>query len=116
MWEPQVASFARWYRAIRVDARGWGRSERLYGPWSPVDDLLGALAALGLDRAVLVGASMGGRTAIDVALASPSVVSALVLVGATVGGFDAWGDELPQMWDEQEAALALGDRGRAHQL
>ena len=116
MWEPQMASFARRYRAIRVDARGWGRSEPPHGPRSPVDDLLGSLAALGLDRAALVGASMGGRTAIDVALASPSVVSALVLVGATVGGFDAWGDELPQMWEEQEAALALGDRGRAHQL
>jgi pimeloyl-ACP methyl ester carboxylesterase len=116
MWEPQTASFAWRYRAIRIDARGWGRSDRPDAPWSPVDDLLRALAALGVDRAALIGASMGGRTALDAALARPEMVAALVLVVATVGGFDQWGAELRAMWEEQESALDRGDRDRALEL
>jgi 3-oxoadipate enol-lactonase len=111
-----MASFAPRYRAIRIDARGWGRSDRPHAPWSPVDDLLRALAALGIDRAALIGASMGGRTAHRRGLG----VSRRRLRPRPGRGhgrrLPCLGDELPRMWEEQGAALALGDRDRAHQL
>lgn len=75
---------ARW---VSFDARGFGESthEPQHG-WSAVDDALAVLDAHGLDRAVLVGSSLGGRTALDLALAHPDRVSGLVLIGPAVSG------------------------------
>ncbi|HXO19502.1 MAG TPA: alpha/beta fold hydrolase, partial [Thermoanaerobaculia bacterium] len=87
-WDGQFPVFARKYRAIRYDRRGYGRTESGAEPYSDVDDLLAVFDALKVDRAVLVGASSGGGLAVDFTLAHPDRVSALVLVGAVVGGLD----------------------------
>jgi len=72
------------YRLIALDQRGHGDSE-----WSPdgdysrqafVDDVEGFRNALGLDRFILVGHSMGGLNAVSYTAAHPSQVRALVLV------------------------------------
>src|SRR5688572_18738504 len=55
------------YRVIRFDARGFGRSQTDDVEYRPHDDVVAVLDALGIDRAVLVGNSQGGRTAIDAA-------------------------------------------------
>ena len=74
-------------RCISFDARGYGRTTYFAEPgWSPVGDALAVLAAYDASRAVVVAASMGGRAAIDLALASPESVAALVLVAPAISG------------------------------
>jgi pimeloyl-ACP methyl ester carboxylesterase len=74
-------------RCIAFDARGYG--ETTYEPedgWAPTDDGLAVLDAYGVDSAVVVACSMGGRTALDLALLHPDRVRALVLIGSAVSG------------------------------
>ena len=66
MWEDQFAVFARHYRVIRYDMRGFGRSALpTEGPFRAVDDLYALLDALGVSRTFVLGLSMGGGVAID---------------------------------------------------
>ena len=62
----------------------------------------------GFERAALVGVSLGGRVALEVALTQPQRVSALVLVGSGLPGHD-WSDEMKASWEEEEAAFNKGD-------
>ncbi|MEQ1571957.1 MAG: alpha/beta hydrolase [Myxococcota bacterium] len=84
MWSLQDP--ARWGRMVTWDRRGFGRSRAGPAPWSPVADAVAVVDALGIERAVWMGCSMGGRLAIEVALAHPERVSALVLVAPAVSG------------------------------
>jgi 3-oxoadipate enol-lactonase len=107
-WERQLETFSRRYRAIAFDTRGYGSSPAPEEPYRLHDDLLGVLDALGLERAALVGNSIGGKTAIDATLARPDRVSALVAVGAAMSGFPfrAYSDE---QGERAEAAWEAGD-------
>jgi pimeloyl-ACP methyl ester carboxylesterase len=73
------------YRTIAYDARGHGRSTaapdpKIYGYERLAHDLEAVLDALGLERAVLAGASMGAHTAVRFALSHPERVAALGLI------------------------------------
>jgi len=59
MWNPQVRLLTRSFRLIRYDARGHGRSTTPRGAFSTVEDLRLLLDHLGIERASLVGISMG---------------------------------------------------------
>jgi pimeloyl-ACP methyl ester carboxylesterase len=74
-------------RCIAFDARGYGETtyEQEDG-WSRVDDALAVLDAYAVESAVVVACSMGGRTALDLALLHPERVRALVLIGTAVSG------------------------------
>jgi pimeloyl-ACP methyl ester carboxylesterase len=85
-WDDQMPAFARLFRTVRYDRRGYGRSESNREPYSHLDDLAAFLDALKIDRAVLVGCDNGARLALDYALAHPDRVSALVLSGPVVSG------------------------------
>lgn len=85
-WDHQFDLFAKSFRTIRYDRRGFGRSEPPKGPYSDVDDLQAVFESLKIGRAVLVGCSNGSRLAVDYALAHPDRVEALVLVGPVVSG------------------------------
>jgi 3-oxoadipate enol-lactonase len=87
VWDEQFARFARHFAVIRYDRRGYGRSSKPLAPYSSLDDLIALFDALKLDRAAVCGMSAGGGLAIDFTLAHPERVTALVLVGAVVGGF-----------------------------
>ncbi len=63
---------------------GWGDANP-YGTDANIRQALGLLDALGVRQVVLVGNSAGGRTAVDIALAHPGRVAALVLVSPAVG-------------------------------
>lgn len=86
MWDHQFDEFAKHYRVIRYDARGFGRSGAIAGAFSTADDLRALLAQLGVKQAHVVGLSMGGRYAVDFALRYPETVSSLVLVDSGLGG------------------------------
>ncbi len=75
------------HRCLSYDARGYGRTT--YEPedgWSLAGDALAVLDAYDVGSAVVVGCSMGGRTALDLALAHPERVQRLVLIGTAVTG------------------------------
>ncbi len=115
MWDAQVDAFSRFYRTIRYDLRGFGRSPIVEGPYSHHADLRALLDALEVDRASLVGCSMGGATVIDFALENPERVEALVLVGSAVGGFE-FDEGPPEEWDGLVAADEAGDLERVSEL
>jgi len=87
LWDRQFGSFAREYRTVRYDARGFGRSDRPDAPFSTHEDLRAVLDGLGITRAALVGISGGGLTAIDFAIAYPERVRALVLINPGLSGY-----------------------------
>jgi pimeloyl-ACP methyl ester carboxylesterase len=115
MWEGQIAAFAERYRVVRYDLRGFGKSEMVEGPFSHHEDLRGLLDALGVERAHLVGCSMGGGAVLDFALEYPERIGNLVLVGSAIGGFRPdFGP--PKEWDELVAADEAGDLERISEL
>ena len=75
-------------RAVRYDARAWGRSTTEDVAYSNRADVVAVLDALGIDRAALVGNSRGGQIAFDTAVEFPDRVVAVVGVGAGLGGFE----------------------------
>jgi pimeloyl-ACP methyl ester carboxylesterase len=87
-WNDQLAAFARNHRVIRWDRRGYGRSDKPTAGYSDLDDLYRVVKALKVERATVIGCSAGGLLAIDFALDHPEIVSALVLVGPIVSGFE----------------------------
>jgi pimeloyl-ACP methyl ester carboxylesterase len=103
MWQPQADEFARHFDVIRPDARGFGKSELPPRRWSPVGDAIALMDELMLKPAHVMGCSMGGGLAIDLALDHPARVSKLVLVGAAVGGAN-FGKKYPEIFAEVRAA------------
>jgi pimeloyl-ACP methyl ester carboxylesterase len=114
-WDNEFASFAASYRVVRFDARGFGQSDAPSGPFSFYEDLSGLLDALAIDRAVLMGCSGGGATIIDFALAYPSRVSALALVGSGLSGY-ALPSQPPPLILEMNEAISRGDLDRVVEL
>jgi 3-oxoadipate enol-lactonase len=108
MWDPQWETFTRSHRVLRFDFRGYGRSPLEPGTFASARDVIELLERHGFARAALVGVSLGGRVALEIALAAPERVAALVLVGSGLPGHD-WSEELKASWDEEESALRTGD-------
>jgi 3-oxoadipate enol-lactonase len=108
MWDPQWETFPHSHRTIRFDQRGYGRSPLEPGVISHAQDLVVLLDAVGLERTSLVGGSLGGRVALEVAVAQPDRIEKLVLLNPGGPGHD-WSEEVRAGWDEEEAALERGD-------
>jgi 3-oxoadipate enol-lactonase len=108
-WEPQIdACAASGYRAIAHDARGAGRSDVPPGPYSVegwAADAITVLDALGVERATLVGHSVGTMVAEHAALALGERCLGLVVIGGAL----AWPDESGPVF-EQRAELARAGR------
>lgn len=84
-WDHQVSTLAKTHRVIRYDLRGHGESDVPSGGYTiaqMAEDLRALLDHLGIERATLVGHSMGGMTALTFALEHPTRVERLVLVGS----------------------------------
>ena len=87
IYDAQFPVFAERYRVIRYDRRGYGQSPRPEKPFSNAEDLNAVIDTLKIDKAILIGMSAGGGLVIDYTIKYPEKVSAIVLVGAVVGGF-----------------------------
>jgi pimeloyl-ACP methyl ester carboxylesterase len=111
-WDPQVTAFAARHRVLRYDLRGMGRSDVGHGAYSNVGDLLTLMDTVGFERTALVGVSMGGALALDLALEHPARVAALVLVGAGISGRQPPDTFTAQM----EEVDALYERGLIEQV
>lgn len=112
MWDQQWDDYARSHRLLRLDFRGFGRSPLEPGPFASARDVLDLMEQHGFEHAAVVGVSMGGRVALEVALAAPERVAGLVLVGSGLPGHD-WSDEMKSAWEEEEAAALAGDLDKA---
>ena len=88
MRDGQFELFGRWSRVIRYDNRNHGLSHGVHDSFSYHEDLNRLMEALGIQRARIVGFSLGGAIAIDFALTHPEKVSALVLVSSGLSGYD----------------------------
>ncbi|HLY85624.1 MAG TPA: alpha/beta hydrolase [Gaiellaceae bacterium] len=89
LWEPVAPYLAEHFRTIRSDLRFYGRSTGPAVPWSWQDDAIGVLDELGIERAAVLGLSLGGKLALDIALAHPDRLWAVVGVAPGLGGHDA---------------------------
>lgn len=107
MWDAQMPALTPHRRVLRYDTRGHGGSDTPPGPYS-LDALAGDVVALmdrfGIDRADVMGLSMGGMTAVGLALNHPGRVRRAVCACARTGFPPA---ALPA-WDERVAAVRAG--------
>jgi pimeloyl-ACP methyl ester carboxylesterase/predicted glycosyltransferase len=88
-WKAQVPYLARRFRVITVEGRGNGRADRpvtakAYSDREYVDDAIAALDATGVDRAVVVGLSLGGRHALQLAAWYPERAAGVVAIGTAL--------------------------------
>jgi pimeloyl-ACP methyl ester carboxylesterase len=91
-WEPVVDGLAQSNEVVLFDNRGIGESDAPAGPYSVrlmAEDAVAVLDAAGLDRAHVLGTSLGGMVALQVALDWPERVDRLVLACTTPGGSNA---------------------------
>src|SRR3954466_129710 len=67
-WDDQWEVLAREFRVVRYDLRGFGQSVAPAGPFNMRNDLSQLMRFLGIERAALMGASVGGSIVIDFTL------------------------------------------------
>lgn len=108
MWDPQWRSLAGTHRLLRLDLRGFGRSPLPPERYSNARDVLDVMDAAGVERAALIGASLGGSVVLEVAAAAPERVSALVLACSGLPGHE-WSQDVRDYWAAEEAAIERGD-------
>jgi len=114
-WKAQVPYLARRFRVITAEGRGNGRADRpasaeAYGDREYVDDAIAVLDATGVDRAVVVGLSLGGRHALQLAAWYPERAAGVVAIGAALpwplppdfdepkDGYEGWGKANRHYW------------------
>ncbi|MGD9889996.1 MAG: alpha/beta fold hydrolase [Dehalococcoidia bacterium] len=121
-WEPQVRHFARRYRVITYNHRGYPpstvpRDPAAYAEELLVDDLRALLDALNIERAHIAGLSMGGAVTLKFAIAHPDRCIGAVVAGAGSGADDheewirtglATAQRFEEAWDSTAAAYAGG--------
>src|SRR5437588_1135254 len=105
-WEPQVRHFARRYRCIVYNARGYPPSDvpsdvERYSQDRARDDILAVLDGLKLAKAHIVGLSMGGFATLHFGFTYPDRARSLVIAGC---GYGAAPDKRAQFAEEAEAS------------
>lgn len=117
MWNDQFNRFAQQYRVLRYDLRGFGQTTVTDpAPFTHHDDLHALMNHLGIERAVLIGCSNGGRAAMNTLLAYPDSALALIMVCSSPGGFRSTDDPPSSLWDEIVKASEAGDLERTSTL
>ncbi|WP_158590047.1 alpha/beta fold hydrolase [Amnibacterium setariae] len=103
---------------VAYDRRGYGGTPGTDAAFSHLDDLVAVLDAVGADRAVVVGNSMGGGLALDVALTAPARVASLLLIGSAVSGMTDEGEDIAWEADAATGAIvgALEKAEQAHDV
>jgi pimeloyl-ACP methyl ester carboxylesterase len=104
-WEPQLRHFGRRYRAIAYNARGFPPSDvppepQRYSQGRARDDIRAVLDGLGIDKAHIVGLSMGGFATLHFGFAYPARALSLTIGGC---GYGAAPDQRKKFIEETEA-------------
>jgi 3-oxoadipate enol-lactonase len=104
MWDRQLLAFANTRRVLRYDSRGHGGSAVPDGPYGfaeMAEDVAGLMDALAIDKADLVGVSMGGMTGMALAIHHPDRVGRLVCCDARADAPEPY----KAIWDANIAKL-----------
>ena len=114
-WETQMRHFARSYRCIAYNARGYPPSDvpadgERYSQDRARDDIRAVLDALKIDKAHIVGLSMGGFAALHFGFTYPQRARSLVVAGC---GYGAAPNQRQQFAAEAEAAARKFEEGMA---
>ncbi len=110
-WAPVCAPLSKRFRCISFDNRDVGRSSQVEAQYDVVDmagDALGLLDALGIERADVVGVSMGGVIAQEIAIRHPERVRRLALVSTYTSGDPRGAGDLRGAGAAAAHALARG--------
>ena len=116
-WEPQVRHFSRRHRCIAYNARGYPPSDvpvdvERYSQQRARDDILGVLDALSIERAHIVGNSMGGFATLHFGMAYSARAVSLVVAGCGYGAHP--GQYKVFQAQSRELAQTMLDKGMAH--
>lgn len=108
MWQPLLPALAHAFTVVRPDLRGFGHTPLPGQRYADADDLAELLDELDLDGVRVVGASLGGRVALELATRHPDRIDELVLLDPAYRGVppDA---ELDALDEQEEQLLAAGD-------
>ena len=110
MWSPQVGPLSKRFQVVQFDARGHGATPAPLGEWTVddlADDIIDLLDGLGVERAHLVGISLGGATAMRLAARDPDRLDRLVLASAAprFGTPETWRERAATVLDAGTAAI-----------
>lgn len=100
MWQPQAERLRERYRVVRYDQRGHGQSEVPAGPYTFAQltaDVIALADALELERFHFVGLSMGGMTALGLALDHGARLRSVTAANCVAG----FADDARQTWDQR---------------
>ncbi len=112
MWEPQLQTLTRNFRALRYDSRGHGRTSVTPGPYTIErlgHDVLGLLDGLAIERPHFCGLSMGGMTGMWLAIHAPDRIGKMALANtaARIGP--------PELWNARIETVRTGGLGAISQ-
>jgi 3-oxoadipate enol-lactonase len=108
MWDPVWEQLTARFRAIRYDVRGFGRSPEPTENFTLLGDAQSVLDQLGVGSAHVAGCSMGGLTALELALTRPDRMRTLVLLCPGIAGYPY--PEYSELEAQFEALEAAGDQ------
>jgi 3-oxoadipate enol-lactonase len=105
MWQPQVEALAEaGYSVLAPDLRGFGQRPLEPVPFSYVRDIEAVLD----EPTVVIGSSLGGRVALELAVLRPELVERMVLIAPGMSGWE-WSEETRAGWVEEEEAFDAGN-------
>lgn len=107
MWDAEFERFGRDHSVARFDARGFGRSSAHTRPFLRCADAVAVMDAAGIDRAVVIGCSLGGRTALEVCVTAPERVAGLVLLASALRDHD-WSEDIRRYGDREDELFEAG--------
>lgn len=112
LWENALPVLASRYRVVAWDLPGHGSSPAATEPFTVADladAVAAAIRALGADRALYAGVSLGGATGLELGLRHPELVSALAIIasGAQIGDPAAWRDRAATVRSQSTSALII---------
>ncbi len=115
MWDDQFPIFAQHYRTMRYDLRGFGQSQWKSGLFASYEDPIALFNLLDVQKAHVIGISLGAMVALDFALAHPERVASLVLVAPGVGGTQP-SEQIRRFSQEEDTLVEKGDLPAATEL
>ncbi|MHA2009160.1 MAG: alpha/beta fold hydrolase [Promethearchaeota archaeon] len=117
-----IKEFSKHFKVIIFDNRGMGRTDIPDGPYTiqmMVNDTIGLMDALNIDRAHIMGASMGGGIALELTITFPERVNRIILVSAFCGGPNAKGNPpllSPEIMEQLAPMMELMEKGQHEEL
>ncbi|HEY2191580.1 MAG TPA: alpha/beta fold hydrolase [Actinomycetospora sp.] len=114
-WKAQIPYLARHFRIVVVEGRGNGRADRppvpeAYADHEYVQDVIDVMDEVGVDRAVPVGLSLGGRHALQLAAWHPDRAAGVIAIGTAL----PW--RLPADFDQPKASYEGSEKFNRHYI